>query len=282
MANPNEETQDESAALALTEKEMAALVPASIDALASPNHTDTSAPEKRRVSVPYVGFRGKKAEKNLEALDAVGIKVDRTSGNGVFYLMDVEPLDIRIPGSNAVALHVIQFARFYTLVQGGKDVAASLENNDDLFNEGYREQIYAIVAAVTAPGKFTAATLQLHSAQCKALGKAIDMLGEPGRPGPAMNAEAWGKRSAAHAKTVDTKIAGFRFRTEIWSTLEAPKYGDGEKFNLGEGRVYPTPESEFVALNAWAKDNWPKIQVAVAKYNLMVEKTKRLALSSVA
>lgn len=278
----NDEAPEETTALALTESEMAALIPASLDSLASPVHADSSAPEKRRVSVPYIGFRGKKAEKNLEDLDAAGIKVDKTSGNGVFYLQDVEPIDIRIPGGNSIALHLIQFARFYLLVQGGKDVAASLENNDDLFAEGYREHVYAVVAAVTGPGKFTAATLQLHSAQCAALRKAIDMLGEPGRPGPAMDPASWAKRSSLHAKAADTKVAGFRFRTEIWSTLEAPRSGDGEKYNQGHGRAYPTPEADFIALNKWAAgEGWPKIQVATAKYNLMVEKTKRLALSNV-
>lgn len=271
-------SEESEALVPMTTDELAALVPASLDALASPVHADSAPPEKRHVSVPYITARGKKAEKNLEALDAAGIKVDRNTGNAVFYLMDVEPIDIRTPGKNSIGLHLIQYARLYTLTDNvGKIVEASAVNTDEMFGDGFREHIFAVVAAVTGSGLFKAATLQLQSAQCNALRQTLALIGEPGRPGRAMKPDEWGRSSPAHAKTADLncKVPGFRFRTEIWSVLTQPKSGQGEKFNEGHGAVSPTPEADFIALNKWAVDAWPSIQVATAKYNKMVAEARR-------
>lgn len=273
MSNENETSTD---LVPMTAAELAALVPASLDALA-PVHTESAAPEKRYVAVPYVAFRGKKSEKNTDALDAAGIKVDKATGNGVFYLMDIEPVDVRAPGKNSIGLHLIQYARLYTLTDNtGKIIESANVNTNEMFADGFREHLFALVAVALGGGQFKAATLQLQSAQCNALRQTLALIGEPGRPGVAMKPEEWGKRSAAHAKTADpnVKVPGFRFRTEIWSVLTAPK-GDGEKFNEGHGAVQPTSETEFAALNKWAVEAWPSIQVAAAKYNKMVAEARK-------
>lgn len=273
MSNPNTAIAKPAA---LTHEEIAALVPTSLDALLTPTHEDSGESEGRKAHVPYVGFRGKKSTKNTEALDAAGIKVGK-DGSGVFYLMDSgEPLKIEPFG-----LHVIQFARFYTNTDDdGRVVDARLKNTDALFNAGFREHLYAAVAVALGGGKFVAATLQLQSGQCNALRQTIQLLGDNGLPGPACDPKKWATRGAAHAASAVAKVPGARFRTDIWSVLTPPKSGKGQPYNEGHGRTYPTPEAEALAFNEWTKTDWPFIQAAITKYNMMVETTKRLALNA--
>jgi len=251
----------------------AMVTPTSLDALASPVHESSGHQGAAHVSVPYVAFRGKKSSTNTEALDGAGIKVSK-DGDGRFYLMDTgEPIAV-----DPLGLHLIQYARFFTTVDDDMNVTqASFHSDDDLFAQKYREHLFALVAVARGNGQFTAATLQLRSAQCSALRQTIQLLGEPGRPGPACNPVEWAKRGAAHKISADARIPGGRFRTEIWSTLEAPKSGKGQPFNQGHGRTYPTPKDEVDALNQWLTDAWPRIQIAAAKYNTVVEEVRRLA-----
>lgn len=251
----------------ITAADLAALIPASPDAMLAPVHVESNAPEKKFLTVPFVGFRGKKSEKGVEALDAAGIGVDE------FYLKHVEPIKLK-----PFALHVIQYARFYTQQdEDGKITGVSTYTNDDLYEDGYREKIEAVVAVVLSPGNYMPATLSLRSGHVQALKDAFDLLGTPKNPGVATKVEAWAARSAKHKAASAVEFPGGRFRLEIWSTQETPAGGGKNKYNLGHGRTYPTPEAEVAALNAWRKEQWTAIQTVMTVYNARVEKLRRAA-----
>lgn len=264
---------EENAMVPMNDAEKAAMIPASMDALGVPVHSASAPPENRTPRVPYIGFRGKKSVKNTAALDAAGIVVSPETGAGVFYLHDVEPIKLK-----PCALHLIQYARFFTLTDDddGMVTDAVYNTNNDLYDAGFREHLYGLVIAVRAPGQYTPATLQLQSAQCKALQSAIAFLGDGKVAGVATKDAEWGSRSAAHKATLPLKTPGCRFRTTIWSTLEKPQ-GKSQPYNLGHGTVAPTPADEVETLGKFLADSWPAIQLVATKYNLMVERTRRLA-----
>jgi hypothetical protein len=273
MANEN---NDETALVPLTREEVAALVPDSPDALLAPVGAGSAAPEsKGGQGFPYIGFRGAKAKTNLEALDAADIKVGR-DGSGQFYLM-VPPTPIK---TDPCQIHLLQFNRIYTTVDdAGNVMEAIFESDDDAFQYGFREAIYAVVAAVMPNrGGYVPATLQLRGAQCNALRDAIRLLGDKDHPGPAMDAKSLAARGPAWAAASAIKTPGLRFRTTIWSTAETPK-GGGQKFNQGHGQVRPTPADEVESIQKWVVEGWPIIKQVVGVNNARFEKVRRLALA---
>lgn len=263
---------DESNAIVpVTRAEMASLIP-SDEALLVPHHKDSAPPERGAVAFPYVGFRGAKSTVNVEALTAAGITVQH--GNGQFYLM-VPPVPIKV---DPMQLHVLNFARFYTKMDESQNIiAATVKNDDDLFKNGFRESLYAVVAVVLPEGQFEAATLQLRGANTNALKQAIQLLGEPGRPGPATNEAALKARGKAWADAAAlTKTAGARFITTIYSTAETPQ-GGGQKFNQGHGSVRPSPVEHVKAFEEWRSKNLERIKGVWAYNAARVEYVRRIA-----
>jgi hypothetical protein len=273
MANEND--NEETAIVPLNKAEIEALIPKGPEALLAPVGKDSSSVERRNlIQVPYVAFRGQKSQKNLEALNAAGIHVER-DGSGKFYLMDVTPIRV-----DPFKLHLLQYSRIYTLVDdSGQAVAASFYSDDDLFNAGYRETIYAAAAVVLSPGNYVAATLQLRGANVNALKPAIRLLGDTENPGVAMDAVKFAARGDQWRAAAGVKAPGGRFRLTIWSTADVPQ-GGGQKFNNGHGSVEPTPAAEVEAFNNWVTHSWPSIQMVMAVNNARFEKARRLALNA--
>lgn len=255
-----------------TVQQALALVPKSLDdMLAVPVvREDCGEADDQFLSIPYVGFRGKKSFKNKEALDAAGIAVQD------FYLHDTTAIRVKPLG-----LHLLSVARFYTVNDNqGRPKQASYQTDDSLFEDGFREYLLGVVlvalppADPKAPSHFVPAMLNLYSAQTRALKVAMALVG---KGGAAVDAAMWSARGTAYAASSRLRHAGTRFRTEIWSTEEKPQ-GDGEPFNMGHGRTYPTPERDFGAIEAsLTGEPFEKVRKVFAVYNLRIAELQKLA-----
>lgn len=242
---------DETAIVKLDEQK-AALVKARLESFLQPVGDD-SAPAERPPQAPYVGFRGAKSNKNIDALNAAGITVAR-NGSGTFYLMD-PPTPIKV---DPFRLHLIQYYRAYTVQDdAGKITDATFKNDKDLFGLGFREHIFGVVLVVlpTYPG-FVAATLQLRGAQCNALKSTIQMLGTRETPGfLAYQGDqlkyALKARGATWEPAADVLIPGGRVVTTIYSEAELPKNGGKQPFNQGYGSAAPIDKDHAAKLNKW-------------------------------
>lgn len=217
--------------------------------------------------VPYVGFRGKKSEKGVESLDAAGIVVDKATGNGVFYLQDVDPIKV-----SPFRLHLLQYTRLYTTYDDNMNIVSVKDTiTEDDFRLGYRNHIFGVCLVIVEPGHYVAATIQLRGPNSQALKDAINRL-----DGPAADTERWSRLSPAHAESARVPFPGGRFVTEIWSTLETPR-GGGPKFNLGHGRCYPTPADMIDPLIRFVESNEASIKAAFDKYDSTINHLRSLA-----
>ena len=223
--------------------------------------------EVERTLPAYVGFRGAKAEKNLEALDAAGIKVDQ------FYLRDrgevipLQPCD----------LHVLHAIKFFTLEEDGKLLDVAFEDSDDRFDAGYRAVILAVVAVRLGNGQFVAATLILRSGQTKALEDALKAIDKK-KDGQATTAEGWAARGKAHADSAGARLPGLRFFVRIYSTRE----GDtpSSKYNLGHGTIIPTPKDDVERVNTWLANSAAQIAACFVIYQKRIDEAREKANGS--
>lgn len=225
--------------------------------------------DKAGLSVPYVGFRGHKTKDRDGVLEKSGIKpLD-------FYLHLVTPVALK-----PFSIHLLPgLATFYTVLDNKNNVTDVLFTEDDRsFGDGFREHTLAVVAVALGGGAFVPATLSLRSGQTAALKKSLALI-----RGEASNLNVWTKLSAKHAASAPVKFAGGRFRTDIWVEEEQPK-GDpnGEPYNLGKSRIYPTPADEVEALNKWMVEDLARIKVVTAAHNLKVERYRQAAQKNAA
>lgn len=274
MSNPINATTDAEytianpgTGLAVPEKANAALVP-SFDksALLKGQREDTAPPDTTFRSTPYVGFLGKKSEKNLDALAAAGIQVNE------FYLHDVFPVR-----THPTKIHLLgSVFRAYTLQDDdGNVLEVSLKYSKQREDDGFNEQLIAPVAVVL-PGKdhstFVAATLALRGAQAKALKKSMDLFdGAAGKP------DQWASYSPAHEAASKSAFPGGRFRATIWSTPTKPVNGGKREYNLGDSAIVPTPAADVSVFDAWVDSSWPAIERVLQTAHNRAEQLKRKA-----
>lgn len=206
--------------------------------MAVPTQAPTGIPSTGRL--PYVGFRGKKAEKRVDELEAAGVKVNQ------FYLQDGETIPLE-----PCDIHLLDATK--ALVLSDKDtgeiLGVTFDNTDENWKAGYRPKMLAVVVARLSNGKgvsYVPATLMLSSEQTKALEAADSLL-----RGAASNDAAWASRSAKHAASAGIKSPGGRFFVRIRNQVQ--KTDTGRDKNVGYGSIIPTPETEVDAFNAWAK-----------------------------
>lgn len=229
--------------------------------LATPIMAD-SAKESAPRGLPYVGFRGMKSVKNVAALEAAGIGVDK------FYLFDGEPLKV-----DPFYLHVLAAARLWTVLDDdNKIVDATFTDPGN--DSDYREHIFAAVV-VPLGNTFVAATSMFRSGHVLCLKQALSFL-SPG--GAASDAKSWASRGPAHAKSAgdDQTPPGFRFRVQIASTREKPQSG-GQPYNKGHAIITPTPEESFRSLLTWKEANTPRIVQVLNANAARVAEARRLA-----
>lgn len=198
----------------------------------------------------YVGFRGAKAEKNLDAMDAAGIKVDQ------FYLRDGGEFLPLVPCD----LHILSACKLYTLEDDGKLQGVSFTDSQEQFDQGYRAQILATVGVRLGNGVFVPATLILRGGQTKALAAALDAIDRK-KKGQATDPVAWAARSPKHADSAGAKLPGLRFFVRIYSTREGEGSG---KYNLGHGSIVVTPKDDVAKLNDWIVADGARIAAALA------------------
>lgn len=235
--------------------------------LARPQAEESAPPEDNGFGggFPYIGFRGAKS-KNTEGLDAVGIRTQE------FYLHNVVPIKIRDGGLD---LHLLQYFRAFTKQNSRMEiVGVSRVMNDAIYKQGYREHLFSLVAVrqpTTHGLLLTPAVMSVRGAQCKALGKAIDMLSV------ADDAKKWAGLGAFYAHGSRAKVAGGRFYTSIWSTLEEPK-NEGEPYNLGHGVAKPCDEKDVTAFNEWYLPETDAVlrRVALVHYGRQQDLLKKL------
>lgn len=230
-------------------------------------HEDSGEENNKGSGVPYVGFRGHKTKDKDGSLTKAGIQpLD-------FYLHSVVPIRLKPFG-----VHLLPgIATFQTVLDNrGQVTDALFAETEDSFDLGFREHVYAVVAVALGGGSFVPATLSLHSAQCAALKKSVQLL-----KGDARDPALWGKLYNGHA-SAKANFPGGRFRSELWVEEEKPKNDPkGEPYNLGKSRVYPTPADEVEALNAWMVSDLLRIKAVMAIHNLKVERVRQAALKNV-
>lgn len=197
----------------------------------------------------YVGFRGKKTEKNVEALEAAGIKVN------TFYLFDagiytpLVPCDLHLLGAPT---------KIYTLTDQDNVIEdVSYEDTKEQFDAGFRSQIYATVAVPMGDG-FVPATLMLRSGQTNALRDAMKLIE---KDGAATDPKKWAAKGGdAFAKSAAVTFPGGRFKVRIRN-----EYVEDGKYNKGHGTILPTPPESVAALNAFvAKGSPSSLKIALA------------------
>lgn len=224
----------------------------------SENNTALLPANSQNVSVPYIGFRGAKSERNLDALEAAGVKAND------FYIFDGLPIRV-----SPLEVHILNFARFW--VQEDEDtgnvldVVTSWPGKDS----GYRERVFAAVIAVLPGGGLTAATLRLNGAQCGALRDTLKLLGPGGRAATPESWAACGPKFAESAGGANTP-PGFRFSVSIKSE---PKPIPGTKYscNNGVGSVSPSSPARLAALKAYADSDKNVIAAALHINQLRVQ-----------
>jgi hypothetical protein len=224
-----------------------------------------SAPAERQYqSVPYVGFRGKKSFTRIEELDAAGI------GIGEFYLNDVQPLAVR-----PMELHLLNVGRAYTIQDDdGKVIDARFSyDKEDPDCDDFREHLFAAVLVYQHPGIFTAATLSLRGAQCKALKLALELL-----EGRAHDPAKWSTASAGHKATAHARVAGGRFRVGIWNTMEKPQNG-GQLYNLGHGRIVMPTAADTDAFNNYLANQFNAVATVIRVNTARLAKCRELSES---
>jgi hypothetical protein len=244
--------------------------------LLKPTHGDAAAPDRSFASVPYVGFLGKKSEKNVEAIKAAGIQVND------FYLMAGAAGPVRV---KPFGVHILgQTFRAFTLQDDeGKLIDAALKYDKRRDDEGYQEHIFAVVAvalpadAADKPSTFVAATLTLRGAQAKALKKSLDLLGTADKPGVVMNPAKWSAFGEAHKIASASKWPGGRFRANILSTPTVPVNG-GRPYNLGDSVTFPTPRIDVAAFDAWVESDWSSIEQVLQAHERRVQVIRKKAL----